>query len=272
MPVVLVVLVVLVGMVAGCTPDHPSARQQPGVTADRTSTTLRSTEPTAPDNSGAESVAQRCTGRPGPGHDRRVKVGGSQLAGAELGRGATWAVMLHQTNGDGLCGWWPYASWLSGRGVHVLLVDLCDYGRSTCREHEGSDQAAQAAAAVEWARRHGARRVTLVGASMGGAVALPGAVASGPDAVVDLSGPPTWIDAELLHEAQRLDLPTLLAVSPTDPTFIPAYKRAIRLVPATKKRLVVCPAGHGYEMLGFRDHWNRMGGLVLAWIQGRYVT
>lgn len=218
-----------------------------------------------------ETAAQRCTGEGGAGRDRVIRAKGSRLVAAELGRGPTWAVFLHQTDGDGLCGWWTYGAHAAGRGVHVLLLDLCGFGRSICTKPLSSDQVGQASAAVAFARQHGARRVTVVGASMGGAVALPTAAASDADAVVDLSGPPDWPGTDLGRDATRLTMPTLLAVSPDDSSSVPAFRKAIRLIPAEVKRLDVVVGGHGYVMLGYPGNWSRLATTVESWIKGDYT-
>lgn len=217
-----------------------------------------------------ETAAQRCTGKDGAGQDRVISAKGSRLVAAELGHGPTWAVFLHQTDGGGLCGWWTYGAYVAGRGVHVLLLDLCGYGRSICTKPLSSDQVAQAGAAVAFARKHGARRVTVVGASMGGAVALPTARTSRADAVVDLSGPPDWTGTDLVQDAKGLTMPTLLAASPEDPSTVSAFRKAIRHVPSRVKRLEVVTGGHGYVMLGYPGNWSRLATTVERWIKGDY--
>lgn len=217
-----------------------------------------------------QSAAVRCTGVNGPGRDRVIALHRSRLTAAELGQGTTWAVMLHQTDRDGLCGWWEYGLWLADRGVHVLMFDLCGYGRSVCKGQDESDQVAQATAVVKYARDHGATRVTVVGASMGGAVALPAATATRADAVVDLSGPPDWPGTDLPRDAQALTMPTFLAASPTDPLTVTAFRQAVKHIPAETKRLDVLPGGHGYVMLGYPGGWSRLATTVQQWIVGTY--
>lgn len=168
-----------------------------------------------------ETPAQRCTGERGPGRAVVIRHGRSQLTAAQLGRGPTWAVLLHQTNGDGYCGWWRYARWLADHDVHVFMVDLCGFGSSSCHGSYYQDQPAQAVAAVRQARRHGAERVVLVGASMGGAVAAAAAGPARVDAVVDLSGPPEWTRrVNLVSDSRSLTMPTLFAVSTEDASYV----------------------------------------------------
>ncbi len=201
-----------------------------------------------------------------------LRAGRSTMPAVVLGAGPTWAVMVHQTDGDGLCGWLPFARWLVGREhVHLLLVDLCGYGGSRCRDAAFSaDQVGQVVLAVGFARVHGARRVTVVGASMGGALATEAAARTSADAVVDLSGPPDWRGTNLVRVAPKLTMPALLAISPVDAEEIPTFRRAFEMIPATPKRLVVAKYGHGYELLGFGSYWRPFASLVGQWITGAY--
>src|SRR4051812_27721164 len=52
---------------------------------------------------------------------------GLSLAGAVVGSGPVGAVLIHEYPLD-FCGWWPYARYLSRRGVHALV--------STCAASE----------------------------------------------------------------------------------------------------------------------------------------
>ena len=111
---------------------------------------------------------------------------GLSLSGAVVGSGPVGAVLIHEYPLD-LCGWWPYARYLSRHGVHALLFDLRCFGSSPCPGGRGH-AVLDVAAAVAELRRRGARRVALVGASMGGAIAVVAAAQLHPAALVDLSG------------------------------------------------------------------------------------
>jgi pimeloyl-ACP methyl ester carboxylesterase len=141
--------------------------------------------------------------------------------------------------------------------VRSVLVNQCGYGASECpaADEEGGQWLTATKAAVAWARAHGARQVTLVGASAGGMVALQAAVSIRPpvDAVVDLSGELRWSGLDSLAAAGRLQVPALFAVAPGDSYVSGGTMR--RLYQATSirsKRLVVLAegAGHGWELLG----------------------
>jgi hypothetical protein len=64
---------------------------------------------------------------------KQIRAGGGvRLNTGWLGTGGTVAVLLHQTDGDGMCGFLFYGTYLAKHGVHVVLMDFCDYGQSAC--------------------------------------------------------------------------------------------------------------------------------------------
>ena len=56
---------------------------------------------------------------------------GTQLDGVLAGSGPAGVVLLHQHPAD-LCRFWPYAVYLSKRGLQALAIDLRCYGESAC--------------------------------------------------------------------------------------------------------------------------------------------
>ena len=169
---------------------------------------------------------------------------------AWLGSGETVAVLLHQTDGDGLCGFLFYAEHLAKAGVRVALLDLCGYGQSACGDAPVStDPVAQVRLVTEAARSAGARRVVLVGASMGGSLAVTAAAAVRADALVDLSGPAQFDRSDVSSDAPTVTMPALIAFGRTDPADLAAVRRALPTMPTKDKTLLVFKAGHGYDLL-----------------------
>lgn len=254
-------------MLAGCTRDAwwPST----SVTA----TTAASAPPPPP-------PAELCGGPTTPAQSLWLSApGGAQVYAAVVGTGPTTAVFVHQAGPTGLCGFWPYADWLARtNGVRSLLFSQCGAGASQCPPGNPADQwLATTTAAVTWARAHDAGRITLVGASAGGVVALQVAASIRPpvDGVVDLSGERRWQGLDSLAAARRLQVPALFAVAPGDTLVSVGTMRQLHeAAPVRAKRLVVLAdgAGHGWELLGGAagTDWSPLAVTVAAWIQGRH--
>jgi pimeloyl-ACP methyl ester carboxylesterase len=202
---------------------------------------------------------------------------GARLQAAMVGGGPDAAVFVHESGSEGLCGFWAYANWLARtHHLRAVLFDQCGYGESACpggRDETGPAWGAATAAAVAWARGHGARHVTLVGASFGGIVVLHAAASVRPpvDAVVDLSGELSWNDLDSLPATRKLAVPALFAVAPGDRYVTVAdMRRVYQASPATPKRLVVLsqPLGHGWAMLD-DGGWTPLAATVADWVAGR---
>jgi hypothetical protein len=200
---------------------------------------------------------------------------GVTLSGAVVGSGPVGAVLIHQYPRDS-CGWWPYAGYLSRHGVRALLFDLRCFGNSECPGGRGHATADVEAAMAEL-RRRGARRIALVGASMGGAIAVVAAARLHPAAVVDLSderdttGLTPGIDADAGGAAHAVTAPALFAVARGDRYVPVADMRAVaRGVRSATRRLIVLPAiaGHGWDMLfGVGTEWSPLAATVAAFVR-----
>lgn len=182
---------------------------------------------------------------------------GVRLAGAEVGTGPRTAVFLHEAPSD-LCDWWPYAAVFRRAGIRALLIDLRCYGRSGCPADTARSQepALDVGAAVARLRREGARTVTVVGASFGGANALVAGSELGRrvDGVVSLSGEAHLSAAlNVPRVIGRMRAALLMAVAPGDGYISVGQARSmVRAAGSAHKRLLVRPAadGHGTQLLG----------------------
>jgi alpha/beta superfamily hydrolase len=206
----------------------------------------------------------------------RFRTGdGVELAGALVGSGPVGAVLIHEYPRD-YCGWLPYSGYLARHGVRALLFDLRCFGRSPCPGGRGHAIADVAAAMAEL-RRRGARRVALVGASMGGAIAVVAAAQLHPAVVVDLSGErdttglTPGIDADAGASAHAVTAPALFAVARGD-RYVPVddMRAVARRVRSATRRLIVLPAvaGHGWDLLfGTGTKWSPLAATVAAFIR-----
>ncbi|MCE1179111.1 MAG: alpha/beta hydrolase [Micrococcales bacterium] len=273
MPLRRVASIVAVLLIAACGGGGGDQAPSPSsASPSRTFTPL----PTRSDKTVAERCAIEAPGDivtfPGP-------AAGTELTGAVYGEGPRAAVFLHQTGRAGFCGWVPYAVWAARNGVRAILVDVCGYGRATCTPEVADDPVAMLTIPVQWARDNGATSVTVVGASMGGSLALGAGQAAGADAVVDISGPITWMGVPDAPEAAKATTVPLLAITSTQDTEPNASQlnEAITGSPSATKRFVQLPGStHGWAILsggvtvGGRP--TASGQLVRDWIVGKRTT
>jgi alpha-beta hydrolase superfamily lysophospholipase len=203
---------------------------------------------------------------------------GVSLAGAVVGSGPAGAILIHEYPRDH-CGWWPYARYLAHHRVQTLLFDLRCFGESACPAGRGHATTDVAAAMAEL-RRRGARRIALVGASMGGAIAVVAAARLHPAALVDLSGERNTtgltpgIDANAGVAAHAVTTPALFVVARGDRYVSPVDMRTVASrVRSPSRRVLVLPAsaGHGWDMLlGTRTRWSPLAATVATFIR-RYA-
>jgi dienelactone hydrolase len=148
--------------------------------------------------------------RPGPAVQLvKVPAPGEQLPAVVLGSGGNTGVVFANQSASIACGWLPYARNVARGGVRTLVFD---YGTAQ-REDE-------VLAAARWLRAHGAHRVVLVGASIGGRAVVTAAARAHRgvvDAVVSLSGERILgAQRDIAIDARRLTTPTLWVSSLND--------------------------------------------------------
>jgi pimeloyl-ACP methyl ester carboxylesterase len=139
-----------------------------------------------------------------------------------LGRGKTGIALGHEYHGD-LCNWLPFARTLAARGYLVLAFDFRNSGSSQYAPQLLVDRDMVAAAAL--LRAHGAQRVELAGASMGGTAALAAGASAHAARVASLSGPADFGGVDAVAGVRKLRVPVLLLVGKGDTEFVPDVKR-----------------------------------------------
>ena len=176
---------------------------------------------------------------------------GVRLNAIAVGTGPRGVVLLHQTD-NGLCGWLPYAYRLAGLDFHVLAFDYrCTFG-SNCPDGEKQNNLrGDVDAAVTALRRSGATQVSLVGASLGGAVAIGTCAVVKADRCVALSA--AIFDRKLgggltaNKAVGTLRKPLLFAVAPDDPDSpIDEDRALVARAPKGVVTFVELPAGAGH--------------------------
>ncbi len=277
------VVTALLLLVAGCGSD-PAGSAATSVTtsppAPSTSAPLTSaSHPSASATSSAPitTVMGRRCGRPDVEADVTQVSGpdGQRLTLSSVGGGTTVALLLHQTNASASCGWWPFANRLAQNGVRAVMLDFCGYGPSSCDPTTpwGSDYVDQAVRAVAQLRSHGATRVTLVGASLGGTVASVSAAPAGVDAVVNLSGF-GFGPLVTAPSIAALTIPILGAGGHDEQSDSAALEAMVASSASPARRFVWADVGHGWSLVldgpRYDDPVSAVGRTVIAWTQGRY--
>lgn len=190
-----------------------------------------------------------CTGRSG---DIRFRAAdGTRLVGHRFGRGRTAIVLAHQTNGN-LCQWRSYSKRLAKLGYLAFPFDLRNYGQSQTRRYRsGEGPGADVAAAVKLVRRLGAKRVFLVGASLGGSAVLAAGANVHPevDGVVSVSGAADL--AHAIESVSRLHAPVLFLAGKYDVDFAQDAQRLYDATASDDKTLKILLRGeHGTQLVG----------------------
>jgi alpha-beta hydrolase superfamily lysophospholipase len=164
---------------------------------------------------------------------------GTRLAGHRFGHGRTAVVLAHQSDGD-LCQWRPYALRLAGLGYLAIAFDFRNVGDSQQRHYPANNRpGGDVAGAVREARRLGATKVFLVGASLGGSAVLQAASNVKPRVagVVSVSGA-----ADLSHAIEsvpHLAVPVEYVAASGDRDFAADAKRLYAATHVTDRKLVL---------------------------------
>jgi pimeloyl-ACP methyl ester carboxylesterase len=174
---------------------------------------------------------------------------GVRLVGNVLGRGPTGVVLAHTTSAD-RCQWLPFAGELAKKGYRALVFDMRGYGASSGITNTSPDLDVIAAAAE--LRRRGAKKIVLMGASMGGT----GVVAAAPrirpavKGVVELSAPTGFGSADALAAAKKLKVPALFVAGRDDGDFAGATRALYKAAATKDKQLrIVASSWHGVDLL-----------------------
>jgi pimeloyl-ACP methyl ester carboxylesterase len=204
---------------------------------------------------GADPAARwdGCTPRVG---DLRFQAAdGTKLVGHRFGRGKTAVVLVHQSRGS-LCQWEPYAKRLAGLGYTAFALDLRGYGDSQSRSWPANQRyGGDVSAAVKLVRQLGARKVFVVGASLGGSVAISAAANTRPlvDGMISVSGAADLAGA--IGAVSHVQVPSLFIAAAGDTDFANDAKRLYAASTVQDKTLEVLPGAyeHGTQLVGARS-------------------
>jgi pimeloyl-ACP methyl ester carboxylesterase len=186
----------------------------------------------------------------GTGVDFRA-ADGLRLHGHRFGRGTTAVVFAHESRGSS-CMWAPFARALSRRGYLTLAFDFRGYGRSQDPRRGGSSRlAADVIAAAKKSRSLGAKKVVVVGASMGGTAAILAAANARTviDGVIPVSASRFFSRMDAEAAARRLQVPVLYLAGDEDPGFADDARALYDATAWPDKRLEILDSGnHGVHL------------------------
>jgi dienelactone hydrolase len=172
----------------------------------------------------------------------------TRLAGHRFGRGATAVIFAHERRG-GACDWIPYARRLARLGYLTIAFDFRGYGAS--QRSTKSRYPADVIAAAKLSRSLGARRVVLVGASMGGTSVLIAGANARPavDGVVAVSAPSVYGDMNAVTAVPKLGMPVLYLAGDKDDGFADDSRTLYAATGSNAKMLeIVDSSSHGVRL------------------------
>lgn len=167
------------------------------------------------------------------------------------GTGPVGVVLAHQVGAD-LCQWFPMMGDFTAKGYRVMAVSL--------GSHIDSDVAAAAADL----RAQGARKVFLIGASMGGTAVLAaaGEVTPPVQGVVSLSGPDVFDAADAMSAVKTFTVPVAYIAGALDHEFADDAQRMYAATTEKAKTIHLLPdlSLHGVDL------WSEVSPEVFAFI------
>jgi hypothetical protein len=170
-------------------------------------------------------------------------AGATALTGVLVGTSPI-TVVLSDESDENLCSWLPFVGTLRAHGYSALLYDYLD----------PSELAADARAGAATALAAGARRVVLMGASVGARASIKAASSHPPGVVgvISLSAERTVASdrADLVGPARKLTIPTLLISAREDPYLSGDTAALLSALRAHRKSALVMPGSdHGTALL-----------------------
>jgi pimeloyl-ACP methyl ester carboxylesterase len=184
---------------------------------------------------------------------------GVSLSGTLYGSGRTAVIFSNQT--DTLQPpWIGVAQQLAARGYLAFTYDYRGKGDSG-GEFDFAPLVKDEHAAIAYARMHGATRVVLVGASLGGLVVVKSATRESTAGIVSISAPDSWPGLEVADNAVRAIKAPKLFVNSEHDTYAEDTRHMYELASPPKDIHIYAGNGHGVQLLD-ADLLQRLIGFV----------
>ena len=190
---------------------------------------------------------------------RFQSVDGVTLSGHRFGRGTDGVILAHRFPTDQIS-WFPFAESIQARDWTALTFDFRGYGTSD-GEREIAKIDRDLAGAVHYARGSGAKRIILIGASMGGTAALKVSAAEPVDGVVVLSPSMAFLGLSSEEDLPKIRAPKFFLVSEVEMNVpVQSVRRQFKSAPEPKRLEVVPDSAHGSRMLDGEQGKRIQGG------------
>lgn len=185
---------------------------------------------------------------------------GLVLEGREFGSGSTAVILAHMRPAN-MESWFEFAEVLTAEGYSALAFNFRGYGNS---EGDGFDVDTDVQAAVDFVTEHGAERVYVIGASMGGTGSVAASSQRPVAGTVTLSAPAEFEGTDALSAAADLTAPILLFAATADQPY-PAHAEALAAAaPVDSEVVILSGSNHGTNM--FQDHGQELTTAILAFL------
>jgi dienelactone hydrolase len=225
------------------------------------STTATRSTTTATKPSTVPGPVQVCAGAGAGWRSVTVHAHGARIDAAVLGDGDVGVVFANDS-GNSACGWMSFARQLVGRRTRVLVFEYDDQ----------SQAAAEGLAGARALHAAGARRVAMIGASVGGRAVVQAAARDHGTlaAAVSLSAERSVGTnlREILPVARHVRVASLYVGSRDDgyTTFGRDTRQFHRVTPAKVNRMLIVPGGdHGVDLLS-DENGPRVRKTILAFL------
>jgi pimeloyl-ACP methyl ester carboxylesterase len=181
---------------------------------------------------------------------------GVRIAGRLFGDGPIGVVLGHQIDNDQTA-WWDFAERLATDGYVALTINFRGYCPEEGADCSGDGGTAEAwrdlVAASEELHNRGARRVVVIGASMGGTAAVVAAseARSAVDGLITLSAPADCCGMVVDRSAiQAADVPMLFIAGRFDGDAPSSARRLGRFAGSHGEIVILASGEHGTDLIG----------------------
>lgn len=182
-----------------------------------------------------------------------------RLAGLLYGKSGTTAIICSHEHPGSKAQWSDSAPWFAARGYLVLAYDFRGWGESQ-GQFEASKLDRDVFAAIAFVKSRGAKRVILLGASMGADISLIAASETRVAGVIALS--PEYLFGLSDTQIRAIAVPKLF-INSEDDDFVDDTRQMFQRARAPKGLHLYPGAAHGVDILG-GEYGQDLIGRILA--------